>query len=198
MGPISLKECNGAVLNRLKIIRGLGPPQFPHQVIRGPNFPIARVSNLPIASPNGPQMFNCAIKGPFSCFPPSGHLAPPPTVSHYFIKGFQFPHCVMKGPKIFHCAIKGPQFPHHVTNDPMTSNFPSRYREVSLRHQGAPIVTSNFRLRYQGVPIYHCVIKGPQFPHRVIKGIQISKIHHVYSLWDMNWFISAVEYHICL
>ena len=48
-GPVSLKECNGAVLNRLKIIRGLEPPISPscHQ---GAQFSIARVSNL------GPRM----------------------------------------------------------------------------------------------------------------------------------------------
>ena len=27
-------------------------------------------------------------------------------------------------------------------------------------------------------PIYICIIKGPHFPHRDIKGTQISKIHH--------------------
>ena len=44
LGPISLKECNGAALNRLKRISGLGP-QIPHQVIRAPCHPVATPLN---------------------------------------------------------------------------------------------------------------------------------------------------------
>ena len=135
-------------------------PNFPMRSSGGPNFIMARVSNLPILSSKGPKlMFHRIIRGPI----------------------FRFaPHCFLrtKCPKLFI----------------------------------APSRTPNFPSGYQGIPIYHCVIassrglpmwpiishhvikgsclsfassRGPHFPHRVIKGTQISKIHHVYNLWDM-------------
>ena len=154
MGPISLKECNGVVLNRLKRIRGLEPPTSPQGHQGAPISTLLGSLICPLRHQRA-QMFHCSIKGPISRFSPSGHLAP--LLPHCFIKAFQFPHCVIKGPQIFHCAIKGPQFPRHVIKI-MTPNFPSCY---------------------QGVPIYHCIIKGSPFHHCVIKGTQISKIHHV-------------------
>ena len=125
-------------------------------------------------------MFHCAIKGPIFRFP---HQIIYPQFPHCVIKGFKFPHCIIKGPRILHGAIKGPQFLHHVIQ----------------------MMSCNFSSRYQGVTIYHCVIKGypllplishhvikvsqfiialsrrSHFPHRVIKGIQISKINQVYN-----------------
>ena len=34
--------------------------------------------------------------------------------------------------------------------------------------------------------------RGPHFPNRVIKGTQMSKIHHVYNFWDKYWLKSTV------
>ena len=82
-------------------------PNSPSGHQEGPNFPIARVSNLPITSSKPPSMFRCAIRGPIFCFP---HQVIYPQFTHCFIKGFQFHHCIIKGPQIFHCTIKGPQF----------------------------------------------------------------------------------------
>ena len=61
-----------------------------------------------------------------------------------------------------------PLISHHVIKGPNSS----------LRYQGAPIVTSNFPSRYQGVPFIIASSRGPHFPRRVIKGTQISNIHH--------------------
>ena len=135
----------------------------------------------------GPQMFHWAIKGPISHFSTLGHLPPPPQKKqfpHCFIKGFQFPHCIIKRPQISIAPSRTP-FPHYVIKL-ITSNFPSRYQEVPIYHciiKGPPIVTSNFPLHYQGVLIYHCIIKGPHPPpHRIIKGTKISKMYHVYKI----------------
>ena len=131
LGPISLEECNGAILNGLKRIRGQGPPISPSGYRGGSNFPIARASNLPHYVIKGPPMFLCAIKGPIFRFP---HQVINPQFPHCF----KFPHWIIKGPRMFHCAIKGPQFPHNVIKR----------------------MTCNFSSRYQRVPIYHCAIKG--------------------------------------
>ena len=90
-------------------------------------------------------------QGPKFPFSLSGHLAAP---SFPIALLSQFSHCIIKGPQIFHCVIKGSQFPHHVIKM-MISNFPSHY---------------------QGVSIYHYVIKGPPLwpliSHHAIKESQ--------------------------
>ena len=91
---------------------------FPIKSPGSPNFIIARVSNLPPLK----LMFHCVIRGPFPVFLRSFSS---PQFPHYFIEGFQFAHCDIKGQrtlKCFHCAINGPQFPHHAM-EIMTFNF---------------------------------------------------------------------------
>ena len=182
-GAHKFEECNGIVLNRLKIIPWSRAPISPARHQGTPIFPFLWILICPLHHQRA-QMFHCAIQGPIFRFSPIRSFTPLlPQFPHSCIKGFQFPHYVIKGPQIFHCTIKGSQFPHHVI-EMMTSNFPSHYQEVPIYHCviKGPTVTSNFPLCYQGVPIYHCVIKGLHFPHRVIRGTQISKTHHVYNL----------------
>ena len=155
-GPISLKECNGAILNRLKIICGLGPPIS----LSGHQAPI-----FPLHHQRAPKCFIVPSRAQF----PVSHksFSPSPQCPHCFIKGFQFPHCI-KAPRIFHCAIKGPHFlimsskwwpliSHHVIKW-------SQFIIASSRGPHCEFVSWNFPLHYQGVPIYHCVIKTPPFP----------------------------------
>ena len=85
-------------------------PNVPIKSSGGPNFPIARVFNLPNASPKGPQMFHCAFKGTISRFPHQVfNLSLPHSVSPllYHFKGFQFPIASSKGPK-FSIDHQGP------------------------------------------------------------------------------------------
>ena len=162
------------------------PPHFPIRSSGGPNFIIARVSNLPIASLKGHQIYV-----------PLRHQGPNFLIRSYssprfpqcFINGFQFLHSSSKG--------KGPKYPIALLR---ASNFLIK------------MMTSNFPSRYQGVPIHHCVIKGPPlwplishhiikgshlalhhqggpfFTHRVIKGTQIFQD----TSWDMYWLKSTV------
>ena len=48
------------------------------------------------------------------------------------------------------------------------------------------MVTSNFPSHYQGGPIYHYVIKGSHYSHRVIKETHISSLwtKHCPSMWN--------------
>ena len=127
---LSLKECNGAVLNRLKRISGLGP-NFPIRSSGDPNFIIAKVSNLPIASSKGPQI-NVPLRHQEPNFPftSSGHLAP--QFLHCFIKGFQLPHCIIKGQRALNFPLRhqGPTISSSCHQNGVTSNFPSRYQGV--------------------------------------------------------------------
>ena len=108
-GALSLKGCNGAVLNCLKRIRGLGAPISPIRSSGVPIFPIVTVSNLPIATViKEPQNVPLRHQRPDFPFSKSGHLAP------------QFPHCL------------------RVSNFPVASskgqNFPLRHQgpKISL------------------------------------------------------------------
>ena len=135
LGPISLEEYNGAILNGLKRIRGLGPPISPsgHQ---GSNFPIARVSNLPITSSKVRQCSIAPSRTQFSVFPIR-------SLTHSFpialLRVSNFPIESSKGPQFYIAQSRGPQFPHNVIK----------------------MMTCNFSSRCQRVLIYHCVIKGP-------------------------------------
>ena len=178
---VLLKECCGAVLNRLKRISGLGPPISPsgHQgapissslgsLICPLRHQRAPQINVPLAS-SGAQFPVFLIRS-FSC----------PQFPHCFIKGLQCPHCVIKGQR----AIN---FPSRHQGPPISSSchqnddlyFPSRYQGVPIHHCviKGPIVTSNFPSRYQGVPFIIASSRGPHFHYRVIKGTQISKTYH--------------------
>ena len=130
-------------------------------------------------------MFHCVIRGPISS---SGHIAP-----HVFPNAlltdsnFSISSSKGKGPQISHCVIKGLQFPHQ--NDDL--EFPitlSRGPHSSLRHQGAPIVTSNFPSHYQGVPFSIASSRGPLFHpsgHQRDPNFQDTS-------WDMYWLKSTV------
>ena len=83
---------------------GLGAPNFPIKIIRGPNFIIARVANLPIAPSKGPQI-NVPLRHQGAQFPVFLIRSfSSPQFPHCFIRSFQFPHCIKreKGPK---CSI---------------------------------------------------------------------------------------------
>ena len=113
---LSLKECNGAVLNRLKKNKWSSPPP-PIRSSGDPNFIIANFGSLIcpcIGSSKGPQI-NVPLRHQEPNFPftSSGHLVP------------QFPHCFITGFQLPHCIIKGKRAP----------NFP-------LRHQGPQISSS--------------------------------------------------------
>ena len=166
MGSISLKECNGAILNSLKRISDLGPPISPsgHQ-------------GAPILSSLGSLISHCFIKGPQINVPlrhqgpnfpfsSSGHLAPPSfPIALLRVSNFPIASSKGKGPYIFHCVIKGPQFPHHVIKL-MTSNFPSHYQGVPIHHCviKGPHWYLWFPITLSKGPIYHYVINGPPFP----------------------------------
>ena len=137
-------------------------PNFPIRSSGGPNFIIARVCNLPIASSRAQINVPLRNQGPNFPFSSSGHLAPSPSFQ------YRIP--------LRHQMAKGPIF----------STAPSRAPNF---HQETPIVTSSFPSRYQGVPfiiasskglIYHnfASSRAPISPHRVINGTQISKIHY--------------------
>ena len=117
-----------------------------------------------------------AHQGPNFLFSSSGNLAFFALLYCYcFIKDLQFPHCIIKGQR----ALNFP-FPHHVIK----------------------MMTSNFLSCYQGVPIHHWVIKGPPFLHCIIKGTQISKIHHemctggVINFWKQKYIGPRGSYKI--
>ena len=135
-------------------------PNVPIRSSGDPNFIIAKVSNLPIASLKCPQI-NVPLRHQEPNFPftSSGHLAP--QFPHCFIKGFQLPYCIIKGQRAL--------------------NFP-------LHHQGSPISSSChqncnllFPITLSRVPSHHCVIKGPALwpliSHHVIKGSHLSLRH---------------------
>ena len=64
-----------------------------------------------------------------------------------------------------------------------------------MRHQGAPIVTSNFPLRYQGVSIYHCVIKGshPPPPSRQQRD---PIFQNTPCIWDIGYRLKSAVFKI--
>ena len=179
-GTHELKECNGAVLNRLKMIRGLGPPISPSGHQGGPNFPIARVSNLPTMSPKGPKCSIAPSRAQFPVFS-TRSFSLPTQFPHCFIKGFQFPHCVIKGPKNFHCAIKGlPISSSCHQNDELliSHNVIKRFPFIIASSMGPHcdlefLITlsrdSNLSLRHQRAPISPIASsKGPKFPKYTI------------------------------
>ena len=101
------------------------------------------------------QLVPCAIKGPISRFPIRSFSLPPH--SNFPIASFMvsnFPIGSSKGPKFSIEPLRALNF----LVIKMTSNFPSaitlsRGPNLSLGHQGAPIMISIFQIRYQGVPI---------------------------------------------
>ena len=119
-------------------------------------------------------MSHCAIQSPIFRFP--NQVIYPSPVSLCFIKGFQFPHCIIKGPQIFQYAIKDPNF----------LIMSSKWWPVISHHviKGSQFIIASSR--------------DPHFPHRVIKGTWIFKIHQVY-LWDMYKIVSTyiIEINVC-
>ena len=126
MGLISFKDYNRTVLNRLKKNSWSRTP-ISHQVIRGPNFSIARVSNLPIR----PYVIKapspkCSIvpSRAYFPFPPLDHLASPSfpitllRVSNSPIassKGPKFSMAPLRVPNILITSLKWwPVISHHV------------------------------------------------------------------------------------
>ena len=139
-------------------------PQFPHQVIGGPNFPIVSFIYHCITKCAPPHV-PLRQQGPNFTFFPRQVIYPTPQFPRCFIKGFQFPHCVIKGPQISIAPSRASNFLIMSSKWwPLISHPVIKRFQFSLRHQGALIVTSNFPLRYQGVLIYHCVSKGYPFP----------------------------------
>ena len=91
-----------------------------------------------------------------------------------------FPHCVIKRLRALNFPLRhqGPRFPHHIIKMiTSNSNHIIKWSQFIIASRG-PIVTSNFSSRYQGVPFIIASSRGPHFSHCVIKGTQISKIHH--------------------
>ena len=113
LGPMSLKECNGTILNCLKRNSGLGSPISPsgHQGV-----PISSsLGSLicPLHHQKTPKlMFHCFIRGPNFPFSSSGHLAPHSfpvallRVSNFHIASSKR----AKGPKFFIAPSRAPNF----------------------------------------------------------------------------------------
>ena len=110
MGSIRLKECNGAVLNRLKIISGLGPSISPSGQ-QGPILSPLGSLICPLHHQRSPKLlFHCFDQGPNFLFSLSGHLA---QFSHCFIKGFSISplhHKRAKGLKFSIASSRAPNF----------------------------------------------------------------------------------------
>ena len=163
----------------LKIIRGLGPPIFP---LLGFLF-------CPLHHHRAPKCSIAPSRAQFPIFPIRS-FSPPPQFPHFFIKGFQFSHCVTRHQRTPHFLLRhqGPQISSSCHQLMLTSNFPSRYQEVSIYHCviKGPIVTLNFPLRYQGVPIYHCVIKVPPIPPSRHQRDPNFQIQHLYNLHEIG------------
>ena len=82
-------------------------PNISTRLSGGPNFHIARVFNLSIASSKGSNV-PLLHQGPNFSFFPSGHLAP--LLPHCFIKGFQFSIASSNGPKFSIALSRIPNF----------------------------------------------------------------------------------------
>ena len=169
--PISLKECFGAVFNRLKRICGLGPPISP-QDHQGASISSSLGSLIcPFCHQRAPKLIiHITIRGQF-----------PVLLIRSFSLPCSFPVAFLraKGPK-FSIAPSSTQFLHHVITM-MTSNFPSGYQRMPIYHcviKGPPawplIQFNKFPSRYQGVPFIIASSRalispiassmGPKFP----------------------------------
>ena len=186
MGPISLKEapkdCNEAVLNRLKRISGQGPQISPsgHQ---GVLISSSLGSLICLLRHQRAPQINVPLRHqePNFLFSLSGHLAPYSfpiallrvcnffPLRHQRAKGLKFsiapsrvPNFLIMSskwwPLIFHHVIKGSQFIIVLSRD--------------------PIVTSNFTSRYQGVPFIIASSRDPHFPHRVMN-LNFQNLHEI-------------------
>ena len=90
-----MKECNGAVLNLLKRISGLGPPISPSGHQEAPISSTLGSLICPLRHQKAPKlMFHCVIRGQFLVFLIRSFSSP--QFPHCFIECFQFPHCVIK------------------------------------------------------------------------------------------------------
>ena len=154
----------------------------------GPNHvPRLRLSGAPISPSNlfthciikGAQTFHCTIKGPISRFPirSFSHCSFPIAL---FNKGIS-PIASSKDPKF------------SIASSQRTPNFPLRHQGPQFPHHVIKLMTSNLHVIKDGSQFIIASSRGPPFPPSMSsKGTKISKIHHVYNLWDMHWLKSAV------
>ena len=115
-------------------------------------------------------MFHCVIRGPISRFPHQVIKLPTvfPLLYFCFIKGFQFPHCVIKVQRALNFPLRhqGPQISSSCRqNDDLISHHVIKGSQFIIASSiKGPIVTSNFSSHYQGVPFIIASSRGPISP----------------------------------
>ena len=171
-------------------------PNFPIRSSGVQIFPLLGSLICPLLYQRAPQMFHCAIKGPFSCFPHQVIMPPPHSFPLALLRISNFLIASWKGPKISIAPSRAPNFlimsskwwpfiSHHVIKRSQFIIASSRGPYCVLQF---PITLSrgpNLSLRHQRVPF-------PPSRHQRDPNFKIHHVYIAYNLWDMNWLKSAV------